>query len=352
MDSRVPLLPPEIDLPPVIALSRNERHRILEDAVVSLYRWYVARSQELRNWNPDSSIRWGELRKDHTEETNTAIEGFFAVEQFVPDYTSKILHAVRTSHGRSHFQLRWGAEEQKHMELWRNAILWGGRRSPEWVREYGEALRNEEWRLPWDDPLHMLFYTVFQERATQVNYLNLGIVARGAGFSGEADADPVLERACKLIAADEAAHYHFFLECARLHLYLFPAKALEALASVLRHFAMPAAEIIPNFSDFSETVMRIGVYGPRSFSRDVAKVALAQLGVESLRSVEAGIRRSREIPDEHGLFRTGAIFETLDYRRIEQKVRALFGKLLEYNVATGRQQVEPLNEPPWGAQPG
>lgn len=352
MTPAFPLLPPELELPPVLALSRAERHRLLEGAVVALYRWYVARSQELRNWNPDTSVAWGEMRQGHTEETHTAIEGFFAVEQYVPDYTTKVVQAVRRSHGRSHFQLRWGSEEQKHMELWRNAILWGGRRSAAWVREYGEALRNEEWRLPWDDPVHMLFYTAFQERATQVNYLNLGIVARGKGFSGEQDADPVLVHACKLIAADEAAHYHFFLECARMHLYFFPAESLEALAAVLRHFAMPAGEIIPDFAKFSETVMRIGVYGPRHFSRDVAKVALGQLGVESLRKVEEGIRKSREVPDEEGRFRTGAIFETLDYALVEQKVRSLFGRLRDHYEETGRQKVEPLAEPEWAFPPG
>lgn len=345
------LLPPELDLPPVLNLSRFARATMLEDAITSLYRWYVARSQENRNWNPDMSVKWNEYGQNHTGEVHEAVEGFFAVEQYVPDYTTKLLHLVRRSHGRSHFQLRWGSEEQKHMELWRNAILFGGRRSQKWVKEYDEALRGQEWRLPWDDPLHMLYYTVFQERATQVNYLNLGIIARGEGFSGERDRDPVLEHACRLIAADEAAHYHFFLECGRMYLYFFPDRAMEALANVLRHFAMPAADIIPNFSQFSETVMRIGVYGPRSFSRDVAKVALSQLGLESLRKVEEGIRRSRLIPDIEGAFRTGAIFETLDYRTVEQKVKQLFSRLKAYNISVGRHEVDPLAEPPWTPEP-
>jgi acyl-[acyl-carrier-protein] desaturase len=352
MESKLPpLMPPELELPPVLGLSAATRHKMLEDAVVNLYRWYVARSQTGRNWNPDSSIDWQNMRQDHTDEVNTAIEGFFAVEQYVPDYTTKILEAVRTSHGRSHFQLRWGSEEQKHMELWRNGILWSKKRSVKWLEDYGEVLRGQEWQLPWDDPVHMLFYTVFQERATQVNYLNLGIIARGKGSIGEAGADPVLDHACRLIAADEAAHYHFFLECARMHLYFFPMQALEAMGNVLRHFAMPAADIIPNFAEFAETVMRVGVYGPRNWSRDVAKVALAQLGAESLRKVEEGIRRSREIPDEFGMFRTGAILDTLDYATIQKKVKILFNRLKEYNVETGRQLVEPLTEPPWMPDP-
>ena len=351
MNKTFPLLPPDIELPPVLNLCAATRHRMMEEAVVSLYRWYVARSQENRNWNPDTSLDWQNFSESHSDEVHVAIEGFFAVEQYVPDYTSKLLSKVRESHGRSHFQLRWGSEEQKHMELWRNAILFGKRRKADWVREYGEQLRNEEWNLPWDDPVHMLFYTVFQERATQVNYLNLGLIAKGNGATGEQDRDPVLAEACRLIAADEAAHYHFFLECARLNLYFFPRRSLEAMADVLRHFAMPAGNIIPNFANFAETVMKIGVYGPRHFSRDVAKVALEQLGAKALRAVEEGIKKSRNIPDEFGLFRSGAIFESLNYQGVEQKVKQLYGRLRAYNSEVGRHLVEPLTEPPFSPDP-
>lgn len=345
------LLPPDLDVPPVIKLSVSERNILLERAISNLYRWYVDRSQTLRNWNPDRTIDWANYSQDHSEEVHVAIEGFFAVEQYVPDYTAKILGAVRHTHGRSNFALRWGSEEQKHMELWRNSILFGGKRDQKWVENYDEILRGQEWRLPWDDPLHMLMYTVFQERATQVNYLNLGIIARGLGSTGERDKDPVLEHACKLISADEAAHYHFFLECARMWLYFFPLQGLQAMANVIRHFAMPAGDIIPDFNKFSETVMRIGVYGPRNFSRDVAKVALEQLGADTLRSVEEGIRRSREIPDEEGMFRSGAIFQSLNYREIEKKVKGLFGRLRAYTEEVGRQAVDPLIDPQWTPDP-
>ena len=124
---------------------------------------------------------------------HTILEGFFAVEQYVPDYVTSLMHVIRKSHGRSHFHLRWGSEEEKHADMWRNAVLFGGKRSLEWMEEYMADLRSNEWRIPWDDPLHMVFYTVFQERATQVNYLNLGLVAKGLhtnpAFAD--DADPV-----------------------------------------------------------------------------------------------------------------------------------------------------------------
>ena len=60
----------------------------------------------------------------------------------------------------------------------------------------------------------MIFYTVIQERATQVNYVHMALIA--AGESGKeifaSDTDPVLERVARTIAIDEAAHYNFFNE--------------------------------------------------------------------------------------------------------------------------------------------
>jgi acyl-[acyl-carrier-protein] desaturase len=91
--------------------------------------------------------------------------------------------------------------------------------------------------------MHMSFYTVIQERATQVNYLNTGLIASGKsddpGFAD--DVDPVLARVAQVIAIDEAAHFNFFLETARLYLYYYPAQALEALHDVINILPCPPA---------------------------------------------------------------------------------------------------------------
>jgi len=161
---------------PVGLLSRGEKDRLIERSFLGLYRWYINRSQSQRNWNPDSDIPWKEIRQDHNEEINKILEGFFAVEQYVPDYVENIVNLVRGSHGRSHFQIRWGSEEAKHADLWHNACLFSRFRSPDWLRNYMGELRSNQWTLPWEgDPIRMIFYTVFQERATQINYLNLGV---------------------------------------------------------------------------------------------------------------------------------------------------------------------------------
>ena len=111
-------------------LSNQEKDLLIERAFLGLYRWYVSRSQATRNWNPDLDINWRQLRTDHSEKLNNIIEGFFAVEQYVPDYVLTLLKVIRRSHGRSHFHIRWGSEEEKHAELWENALIFSRFRTP------------------------------------------------------------------------------------------------------------------------------------------------------------------------------------------------------------------------------
>jgi acyl-[acyl-carrier-protein] desaturase len=328
---------------PVGLLSREEKDRLIERGFVGLYRWYVERSQRLRNWNPDTVVDWTQMRQDHSPQFMRIIEGFFAVEQYVPDYVTALLKVIRKSQGRSHFHIRWGSEEERHAELWQNAVLFSGVRSGDWVRNYSDELRANMWSLPWDDPMHMIFYTVFQERATQVNYLNTAVIARGQSevpdFMG--DADPIMVQAAKTIAADEAAHYNFFLEGARLYLYYYPTKALEAMSDVIRYFSMPAGPIIPNYDRFAELVHRAAIYGPREHARDVVAIALKNLGVAGRKALEAGIRKTRLVPDEHGNLRETAIFEGIDFPSIKSSVERIFGRIQKYEEETGLITVDP-----------
>lgn len=328
---------------PVGLLSREEKDRLIERGFVGLYRWYTAKSQETRNWNPDKDFDWRNIRKDLPPELQTILEGFFAVEQYVPDYVTSLLTVIRKSHGRSHFHIRWGSEEEKHAELWYNSVLFSQHRPSGWVQEYMGQLRGGEWKLPWEDPMRMIFYTVFQERATQVNYLNTAIIARGKSeyepFKGYVD--PVLEKVARVIAADEAAHYNFFLEGARLYLYYYPAQAIEAISDVIKYFSMPAGNIIPDYDKFADVVHRAGVYGPREHARDVVQAALGNLGIAGRKALENGIRRSRLVPDENGNMRETAIFHGIDFPSVQQSVKRIFGRIEKYESEIGFDLVDP-----------
>jgi acyl-[acyl-carrier-protein] desaturase len=331
-------------------LSNQEKDLLIERAFLGLYRWYVSRSQKTRNWNPNTDFDWRKLRTDHSDKLNTIVQGFFAVEQYVPDYVTALLRVIRRSHGRSHFHIRWGAEEEKHADLWENALLFSRFRTPEWIDEYKHTLRQQQWELPWEDPMHMIFYTVIQERATQVNYLNTGLIAKGKFEHPDYqnDEDPVLAQVAQVIAVDEAAHYNFFLEGARLYLYYYPAQALDALYNVMKFFAMPAGNLIPDYDEFAEVVAQAGVYGPREHLRDVLDIALENLGVTGRRALYKGIERIRQVPNPDGGVQNTAIFDLLDYNGVQAKVERLFGRIQEYEQMVGFDEIYPTYFVPSG----
>ncbi|HSH05099.1 MAG TPA: acyl-ACP desaturase [Anaerolineae bacterium] len=331
-------------------LSKQEKDRLIERGLVGLYRWYLARSQRKRNWNPDYSFAWDQFRTDHSPELNTILEGYYAVEQYVPDYTSKTIQMTRESYGRSQFQIRWGSEEEKHADLWLNTVYFSRHRSPRWIEDYQQSLRNDEWPMPWTDVFHTIFYVVIQERATQLNYLNTAIIARGESdnptFAN--DADPILAQVAQTIAIDEAAHYYFFLEIARLYLYYYPAQAIEALFDVINNFAMPGFDIIPNRAKLGETLYHAGIYGPRQYTRDVLQVALNNLGIEDRRAFSRGIKKSRLVPDPDGNLRDTTNFDLFDYDSVEKAVQKAFGRINKYEQEWGFDKIAPTTFVPSG----
>lgn len=334
-------------------LSSSEKDRLIERGFLGLYRWYTARSQATRNWNPDKSFDWRKMRHDFSEPLIQVIQGFFAVEQYAPDFTEKILHMVRRSHGRSHFQLRWGSEEEKHADTWENAVLFSRQRSPAFIEEYKHNLRLKEWHEPWDSALHSLVYTVFQERATQLNYLNLAKIARGKSDKPhhQQDADPILAKVATTIAIDEAAHYNFFLEGVRLFLYYYPRQTLEAIKDVLNHFTMPAYDLVPDWDKFNEAVYKAGIYGPRQYARDVVQVVFKNLGIESRKKLEEGIKRTRLVPISSGeAMQQTALWDSFDYGLIEGDVQRLHGKISKYEKEIGFDEIDPTEfkkNPEW-----
>jgi acyl-[acyl-carrier-protein] desaturase len=331
----------ELPRQPVSVLSRQERHTLVGRACHSLYRWYLSRSQVKRNWNPDQSFDWPGIRKDHSPALLSVLAGFYAVEQYIPDFTSKLTQLVRRSYGRSQFQLRWGAEEEKHADLWRNVLLFSGAWTPDQLDQYTHDLRASAWELCWDSPLHMMIYAFIQERATQVIYLNTARIARGEGTNPAfaADRDPVLAQVALTIATDEAAHFDFFLGMTRLHLYYFPEETLGALVDVLRHFVMPASEIIPNYDGFITELYRAEIFGPAKYGREVAKPALAALGITTLKEIEAGIRRSRQAPQPDGSSLSPLGIEGCAFPVVETAVEALFTRIGRYEDEVGLSRI-------------
>lgn len=325
-----------------LLLSREARQQLVGRYCHSLYRWYTSLSQKVRNWNPDRSFDWRRLRQDHDDWLMDLIEGFYAVEQYAPDYTAELTQLARSSYGHSHFQIRWGSEEEKHSDLWRNVLLFSRSRTTEQLEQYTCELRANAWKAPFDTPLEMLFYTVFQERATQLIYLKTAsLVRRGStSYAGCGTADPVLAKAISTIAVDEAAHYGFFLALSRVHLYYFPEESLKALVTVLRNFVMPAASIVPNYDAFIRVLYESHLFSPGLYGREVAKPALSALGIESVKEVERGLVQTKTVPGLDGGDRPNP-FTGCNFAVLESAVRSLFDRVNRYESEIGLTCIQP-----------
>lgn len=323
-------------------LSRPERERLVQRSFHALYRWYMDRSQRTRNWNPDTSFDWRAYRRTHSPTVLQVLEGFYAVEQYAPDYTYELIRLTRRGYGRSQFVLRWGSEEEKHADLWRNTLLHSGQRTPEWIEAYTEELRARAWLLNWDETIRNILYTVIQERATQLNYLNLAALARGEGKAGfEADHDPELARMAQTIAVDEAAHFAFFLAGAQLFLYYFPEETCEALLDVLKLFQMPAANLVPDYEAFTASLHEADLFGRRKYARDVVRVALDALGVESIAALEAGVHERRSVPQMDGTLRSTQANFGVRFDVIESSLDGIFRRIGAFEHRAGLTDVAP-----------
>jgi acyl-[acyl-carrier-protein] desaturase len=302
-------------------LTSEAKSLAIERGIVNLYRWYTQQSQRHRNWHADTCVDWRGLRSDHPDPTHTIVEGFFAVEQYTPDYVVPLLGLLRKSYGRSQWHIRWGAEEERHADLWRNATVALGRRNESWIEEYSDSLRSKPWSLPWDSPLHMVFYQVIQERATYVSYRNFGLAVSGMLPLLPSPVDPVMIQICRLIAHDEAAHYHFFTEVARLLIYYQTEKALDAFADVLRLFTMPARNIVPGYEKFGQALHDTGIFGRTIYYHDVVQVVLEALSLPPLRALERCVHQAREISTNDKARRATVFMEAVDLNGLETKVR-------------------------------
>ncbi len=295
---------------PAELLTDVERAEAIERNFLNLYRRYTQQSQQRRNWHADTCVDWQSIRHDHADAVHTIVEGFFGVEQYTPDYVIPLLTLLRRCYGRSQWHIRWGAEEERHADLWRNTVLALGRRQESWIDSYTYSLREKDYRLPWESPLHMVFYQVIQERATQVSYQNLGLAASGRLARLATPTDETLSKVCRLIASDEAAHFHFFVEIARLLLYYDPETSIRAFVEVLHKFTMPARDIMPGYETFGQTLHDTGVFGRIIYFRDVIGPVLTALCLPPARVLL-------------GMHEAGACWAAVNINALENKVRTL-----------------------------
>lgn len=260
------------------------RTTTLENRFYDSYVQYFALAERTRRWSPWEDIPWEQANKQPNEDVLRVAEAFFGVELYLPDYTARLLEMIRKSRGRHLFQAQWGFEEARHglaIGEWLKAC---GAYDERKLHDYEDALLAEKWTPPYDDPLHMIAYTVLQEYATRLNYSRLREYASKVGY-----VDPAFDKTFLLLARDEAAHFGFFQKGMKSYLELYRDEALEALNRVITDFQMPARAQVPRWAEREQHIMDLEIFTPRIYMKDVVQPCLRALGVD-----RADLREARK----------------------------------------------------------
>ena len=234
---------------------------------------FFHQAEERRRWNIERDIPWEQANRTTSDSTAKIVESFSAVEMYLPDYTSKMLHMIRRSRGRAWFQANWGYEESKHSLTLDRWLIASGNRTPEQMEAFADQLLGEEWELPFDHPRQMIIYTMIQELATWLNYKKLREQA-------EREEDGALTKALQYISRDEAVHYSFFRKGVKLFMEHEPAETVADLAYVFDHFQMPARYQIPDYEERAKLIAEAGIYTARDYIRSVKRPILEDLGLD------------------------------------------------------------------------
>ena len=246
----------------------------LEAAFWRLYREFFDLAERRRRWSLREDIPWDQCNKRLYPAVADVIESFFAVELYLPDYTSKILPVVRASRGRTWFYANWGYEESKHSLALGDWLRKSGQRSDEQMADLEKTVFEREWNLPHDSHLGMLVYAMVQELATGLNYRNLQRRVKEHG------GDPALERLLSLVAVDEQAHYSFFRDCVQLYLKHDPQSTLEQMRRVMNNFNMPAIYELADSGRRINQIKELAIFSEDIYYREVYLPVLKALGVQ------------------------------------------------------------------------
>ena len=197
-----------------------------------------------------------------SQELVRIVVGFLDVEAMIPDYSTIIAGCVRDDAGRSYFNMRWTGEEAVHgwlLSEWLIAAgIWDSRQS----RQHLQECLALEWNPIPFSPRHgeLLYgptaYVVIQEKRTSIGYEGLEAMAR----LEEQDA---LAAICRRLKMEEARHYGFYLQVAKLSQECFPDEFPEAFRAAHAEFAMPGKYILegslPDYDGWTKVAQTHGV---------------------------------------------------------------------------------------------
>jgi acyl-[acyl-carrier-protein] desaturase len=242
--------------------------------IYRLFRSYFDLAEKKRRWSLKDDVPWAECNPNLPPAIADVVESFCAVELYLPDYLSKLIPQVRANRGRAWMLANWGYEESKHSMALGDWLLRSRMRSDEQMADLEHEVFSHEYELPSDNARGMVCYTMMQELATWLHYVNLRKIVEAEG------GDPALDKILKLVAIDERAHYDFFRRLVSLYLEYDRAGTLEQLRRVVNGFHMPAVYLLADSRKRIEEVRELRIFDEAAYLLQVYEPVLAALKVE------------------------------------------------------------------------
>lgn len=235
------------------------------------------------------------------EDVLVALVGDMITEEALPTYASWIfpLEGVetqgepRTVWGQ--WNRGWCAEENRHGDLLNRYLYLTGRIN---MREVELTIHNlisdGGDTQTMNDPYRTFIYTSFQEIATRISHLNVGLKARAAGA-------PQIFELCKRIAGDENRHARAYKTFIQKFMEVDASEVVLAFEDMMRKkITMPAmymrergAEIGDTFSKFEVVATRAGIYTPFDYV-DIIDNLLKDWNIEHLGELTPAAQKAQD----------------------------------------------------------
>jgi len=200
--------------------------RQTEDRLYRLYRDYFQTAENERRWNLWDDLPWDDVRTDPDPALAEAVTRAYQEELFLPDFSSKVLAALRSSRGRAWFITRWSYEESKHLLALTEWLTRSGAFPVEELRSQSdELLLHYTWDLPYADSPAVLADLLLWELKEVARYQALQTLAEKAE-------DPALIGLCAFILRDEEAHRAFLRQSLAIIAETYPDRVEDAVRRI------------------------------------------------------------------------------------------------------------------------
>lgn len=273
-------------------MTRQEREQAVERESLIAVEQFILRSQQ-HDWSL-VDLPVNEMQENGQKLSSTTGEiarAFMGIEKQLPNYMKAGRNELSGNPSRIMLLNRWGFEEERHEPTLRLALVESGINTEEEIDDYNAKVLQKPWsntnHQGMDNALGSVAYTMFQERATYINYRGLLRFIRQDYGLPQTLTDEERKRgqqvgaaeAIDKISKDELGHHVINLQIVRIYHKYFPEYTEGKIRQVLEGFRMPALDSLPNRREFIRALARTRIYDGTVHRQQVVEPILKALNL-------------------------------------------------------------------------